>query len=34
LLEIAVSGFDDFRQAREALSQTVREILQAEKTTR
>jgi len=34
LLEIAVLGLDDFEQAREALSRTVREILRAEKTTR
>jgi exosortase len=34
LLEIAILGFDDFRQASEAFSLTVREILQAEKTTR
>lgn len=33
LLEIAVSGLDDFTQASEALSKTVREILRAEKTT-
>jgi exosortase len=34
LLEIAVLGFDDFRQASDALSQTTREILRAEGTTR
>jgi exosortase len=34
LLEIAVLGLDDFAQAKEALSKTVREILRAEKTTR
>jgi hypothetical protein len=34
LLETAVLGFDDFRQAREALSQTAREILRTEETTR
>jgi exosortase len=33
LLEIAVSGLDDFNQASEALSKTVREILRAEKIT-
>ena len=31
---ISVLGFDDFEQAREALSRTVREILRVEKTTR
>ena len=34
LLEIAVSGLDDFGRASEALSTTAREILRPEKTTR
>jgi len=34
LLEIAVSGLDDFTRASDALSKTVHEILRAEKTTR
>jgi len=34
LLEIAVLGLDDFAQAREALSKTVKEILRGENTTR
>ena len=34
LLEIAVSGLDDFTQAGEALTNTVYEILRVEKTTR
>jgi exosortase len=33
LLELAVSGLDDFEQASKALSNTVREILRPEKTT-
>jgi hypothetical protein len=34
LLEIAVSGLDDFAQASEALEKTAQEILRAEKSTR
>jgi exosortase len=33
LLEIAVSGFDDFAAAREALAKTARQIVRPEKTT-
>jgi hypothetical protein len=33
LLEIAVSGFDDFAQASEALAKTAEEIVRLEKTT-
>lgn len=34
LLEIAMTGFDDFSQAREAAAKTVREIVEVEKPTR